>query len=483
METQENIVSRIDRSKVRRIHLLGVCGTGMGSFAGMLAARGFTVTGSDENMYPPMSDMLRTWGIQTFSGYRPENLDEARPDLVIVGNVIRRVNHEAEAVRARNLPHMSFPAALGELCIGDRHGVVIVGTHGKTTTTAIMGHVLTAAGRDPSFLVGGVTRNYSGNFRVGDGRHFVVEGDEYDTAYFDKGPKFLHYRPRTAIFTSMEMDHADIYRDFTHYRSSFEKFAALIPEDGYIAVCAAYPEAVEVARQAKGRVETYLGGRGEADWQADELVHAAEGVSFDVVHRGRKVTRVLLPMGGQHNVENAVGVFAASTSLGLTPEEIAKGLASFEGVKRRQEIRGEPNGVLVIDDFAHHPTAVKETIGAVRARFPTRPLWAIFEPRSNTSRRSMHHDLYAQAFTGAARAIIATPAPTDRVPESERLDAPKLAADVSANGVPAEAAPDVESIVERVKAEAKPGDLLLIMSNGAFGGIVDKLLRTLAETR
>ncbi|MFN7135154.1 MAG: UDP-N-acetylmuramate--L-alanine ligase, partial [Myxococcales bacterium] len=333
METQENIVTRVDRSKVKRIHLIGVCGTGMGSFAGMLAARGFEVTGSDENMYPPMSDMLKAWGIRTFTGYKAENLEQAWPDLVIVGNVVRRVNPEAEAMRQKGLPHMSFPAALGELCIGDRHGVVIVGTHGKTTTTALMGHVLAAAGRDPSFLVGGVTQNYSGNFRIGEGPHFVVEGDEYDTAYFDKGPKFLHYRPKTAIFTSMEMDHADIYRDLDHYRSSFEKFAALIPADGFLAVCAAYPDAVRVARQARGRVETYVGGRGDADWQVDEVIHAPAGVSFDVIRAGRKVRRVLLPLGGLHNVENALGVFAAATSLGLTPDEIAQGFASFKGVK------------------------------------------------------------------------------------------------------------------------------------------------------
>jgi len=347
MET-ENIVTSVDRTKVRRSHLIGVCGTGMGSFAGMLKAQGFEVTGSDENVYPPMSDMLKAWGIRTFIGYRAENLDEAKPDLVIVGNVIRRVNPEATAMRERGLPHMSFPAAFGELCIGERRGVVVAGTHGKTTTTALLGHLLTSAGRDPSFLVGGVTLNYGGNFRVGQGQEVVVEGDEYDTAYFDKGSKFLHYRPHTAVFTSMEFDHADMYRDMAHYRSSFEKFVALMPEGGYLVVCAAYPEAVEVARASKSKVETYAVAV-DADWQADEIIHRAEGAFFDVVYQGKKLGRICLPLGGLHNVENALGAIAAAKSLGLSMDELREGLASFKGVKRRQEVRGEPGGILLID--------------------------------------------------------------------------------------------------------------------------------------
>ncbi|MGC4122449.1 MAG: Mur ligase family protein [Myxococcales bacterium] len=476
---QENIVSNIDPSKVRRIHLLGVCGTGMGSFAGMLARQGFEVSGSDENIYPPMSDMLKAWGIRTMIGYKPENLDAAKPDLVIVGNVIRRVNPEATAMRERGLPHMSFPAALGELSIGLRHGVVVVGTHGKTTTTALMGHLLTESRRDPSFLVGGVTLNYDSNFRVGQGDHFVVEGDEYDTAYFDKGPKFLHYRPRTAIFTSMEMDHADIYRDLAHYRSSFEKFAAIVPEHGFIAVCAGYPGAVEVARQSKAKVQTY--GRPGSDWFADELTHSQGSAWFDLVHLGRKVRRMQLSLGGPHNVENALGAIAACHALGMEWDEIAHGLETFKGVKRRQEIKGEPRGVLVIDDFAHHPTAVHETLTAIRMRFPGRPVWAIFEPRSNTSRRNMHQAEYAQAFFGAARAVIAVPAPTDKVPADQQLDVRKLAADITANGVPALAAANVDEIVAAVKKDAKKGDVLLVMSNGSFNGLVGKLMETLAK--
>jgi UDP-N-acetylmuramate: L-alanyl-gamma-D-glutamyl-meso-diaminopimelate ligase len=474
----EKIVHNLDAQGVRRIHLLGVCGTGMGAFAGMLAEQGFEITGSDENIYPPMSEMLHAWGIKTFLGYRAENLDQARPDLVVVGNVIRRVNPEATAMRERGLPHASFPAALGELCIGHRHSVVVAGTHGKTTTSALLAHLLVSAGRDPSFLVGGVTLNSSSNFRIGRGAHFVVEGDEYDTAYFDKGPKFLHYRPRSAVFTSMELDHADIYRDLAHYRSSFEKFMSLIPPDGFVAVSASYPAAVEVARAAKAKVETY--GLERATWRAEQVHHDGQGAWFDLVREGEKLQRVCLSLGGIHNVENALGATAVAVSLGLSIEEIARGLASFKGVKRRQEIRGEPGGVLVVDDFAHHPTAVRETIKAVSARFPGRPLWAIFEPRSNTSRRNLHQHEYSEAFQGASRAIVAKPLPTDKVPAGEQLDVEALAREIGRNGTPALAAANAEEIVNIARQEVRARDVLLVMSNGAFGGLVEKLLAALA---
>lgn len=482
---REEILQTIDPSSIKRIHLLGVCGTGMGAFAGMLAAKGYAVTGCDENVYPPMSDMLKAWGIETMTGYRAENLARARPDLVIVGNVIRRENPEAAALRASGLPHMSFPAALGSLCIGARHGVVVVGTHGKTTTTALIAHLLVHAGRDPSLLVGGVALNQGANFRIGAGDHFVVEGDEYDTAYFDKGPKFLHYRPRSALFTSMELDHADIYRDEAHYRSAFERFAAIMPAEGYLAVSAAWPGAVEVARRAGCRVETYLAPRPgvaarEADWLAANVASGPEGNAFDILHRGQRLCRVELPLSGAHNVENALGAFAVATALGLSPTEIAAGFASFKGVKRRQEVRGEPNGVLVIDDFAHHPTAVAETIAGIRARYGARRLWAIFEPRSNTSRRNLHQQQYGTAFDQASRALICAPAPTDKVPASERLDVAALVEAISRRGVEAWGAPSPDAIVDRLTVEARPGDVLLVMSNGAFGGLIEKLLARLA---
>jgi UDP-N-acetylmuramate: L-alanyl-gamma-D-glutamyl-meso-diaminopimelate ligase len=473
----------IDWAKVRRIHLIGVAGTGMGSFAGMLKAAGYEVTGSDENVYPPMSTQLERWGIEVLTPYAAGNLDRARPDLVVVGNVVRAVNVEAAAMRERALPHVSFPAALGELFIGPRHGVVVVGTHGKTTTSAMMGALLHHAGRDPSFLVGGVTRDFDSNFRLGSGPHFVVEGDEYDTAYFDKGPKFLHYLPRTAIFTSCELDHADIYRDEAHYESAFERFVDLLPADGFLAACASYESVLRIARAARCPVETYAVDRPGADWEARGLSLAPDGARFDLVRRGAGLARVHLPVGGAHNVENALGVAAAATALGLSPAEISAGLGAFRGVKRRQEVRGTAGGVTVVDDFAHHPRAVEKTLQAIRGAFPSSRILAAFEPRSNTSRRNLHQALYASPATwaGAAEVFLLRPAPTDRVPEAERLDVDAVVSELAASsGRPARAFATVDEMVPAIAAAARPGDVVVAMSNGAFGGIWGKLLVALA---
>ncbi|RKG56869.1 UDP-N-acetylmuramate:L-alanyl-gamma-D-glutamyl-meso-diaminopimelate ligase [Corallococcus sp. AB011P] len=475
-----NVLDSLDPQSVRRIHLVGVAGTGMGSFAGMLKAAGYDVTGSDENVYPPMSDMLRTWGIPVSTPYAPANLDSAKPDLVIIGNVIRRVNPEATAVRERGLKQMSFPAALGTLFLDRSHSVVVAGTHGKTTTSSLMAHVLVAAGKDPSFLVGGVTQNYAGNYRVGKGPHFVVEGDEYDTAYWDKGSKFLHYRPRTAIVTSVEFDHADIFRDLPHYEATFEKFVRLVPKDGQLVVCAAYPNAVRIARGGTAPVSTYVAKEGaDADYTPKNISFGPEGARFNVVEKGQDLGTVTLPMSGAHNVENALAVIAAARGLGLSFAEIQQGLSTFQGVKRRQEVRAEVDGVLVVDDFAHHPTAVRETIAAIHHRYPDRPLWAIFEPRSNTSRRNIHQEDYAHAFPGAARASLKVPERHDKVPEGEELNVPKLIEALKGQGIAADGATDVQTLVDRVASEAKSGDVLLVMSNGSFGGFIDKLLTAL----
>ncbi len=456
----------------------------MGSFAGLLKAAGYEVTGSDQQVYPPMSEMLATWGIQVLSPYSPANLEKTRPDLVIVGNVIRRENPEAEAVRQQNLPQMSFPAALETLFLEQRHSVVVAGTHGKTTTSALIAHVLVAAGRDPSFLVGGVARNYDANYRLGRGPHFVVEGDEYDTAYFDKGPKFLHYRPRTAILTSVELDHADIYRDLAHYQSAFENFVRLLPESGTLAVSASYPNAVEIARGAAARVVLYSGREGvSADYTARNVSFSARGARFTIIERGKPLGELELGIGGSHNVENALGVFAAARELGLSPEEIGRGFASFRGVRRRQEVLGELDGILVVDDFAHHPTAVRETVSAIRLQYPSRKIWAVFEPRSNTSRRNIHQQEYAGAFAGAARASIKIPEHHDKVPLDQELDVPKLLQELRQRGIEADSALDVQQLVDQVSNSARPGDLVLAMSNGSFGGFVDKLLKALSSRK
>ena len=474
-----NVVSQIAPDSVKRVHLVGVAGTGMGAFAGMLKAAGYEVTGSDENVYPPMSDMLREWGIEVFTPYAAENLDRAKPDLVIIGNVIRRVNPEATAVRERGLTQMSFPAAMGSLILEGKHSVVIVGTHGKTTTAALMAHVLADAGRDPTFLVGGVTLNYGGNFRLGKGEHVVVEGDEYDTAYFDKGPKFLHYRAKTALLTSIEFDHADIYRDMPHYESAFENFCATLPVDGFLGVSASYPRAVEIARaKSKARVVTYA-VNGKADYRADDEEFSAEGATFRIFAQGDKGGTVLLPMSGYHNIENAAGVYAAARSLGLTHKEIVHGFRTFQGVKRRQEIRGEIGGITVMDDFAHHPTAVRETIEGIRQRYPERRLWAVFEPRSNTSRRNIHQAEYVSALAGADLATIREPEPHDKVPADQQLSVPTIVAELEAQGVIANSSPSVEQLIEHVGNEARPNDLLLVMSNGSFGGFIPAVMERL----
>jgi UDP-N-acetylmuramate: L-alanyl-gamma-D-glutamyl-meso-diaminopimelate ligase len=478
------VLDDIDPVAIRRIHLVGVAGTGMGAFAGMLKAAGHDVSGSDQNVYPPMSDMLRAWGVPVLTPYDPANLDVVKPELVVIGNVIRRVNPEATEVRARRLPQMSFPAALGAFFLRARHSVVVTGTHGKTTTTALLGHVLVTAGRDPSFLVGGVARNYDANFRLGAGPHFVVEGDEYDTAYFDKGPKFLHYRPRTAILTSIEFDHADIFRDLPHYESAFERLVRLLPAGGCLAVSTAYSNALRIARTSAATVVTYgLAPGPGADYAARDLVHGSDGVRFAVLEHGRTLGDATLPGGGAHNVENALGVVAATRALGLDFPEIVRGFETFAGVRRRQEVRGEAGGVTVIDDFAHHPTAVRATIAAIRAHYPARRLWAVFEPRSNTSRRRVHQAEYAEALAGAPCVALKVPEPHDMVPADQRLDADQVVADLRARGVDARAETDVDRLVHAVAEGVRPGDVVLVMSNGAFGGFIDRLLAALRPAR
>lgn len=472
---------RVDLDAVRTIHLIAIAGTGMGAFARLLQQAGYDVRGSDEKVWPPMSDVLTEAGIPWMEGFSPRNLDPA-PDLVIVGNVVRRHNPEAVAMRERALPHLSFPEALGELFLGTRHPVVVTGTHGKTTTTTLISWVLHQAGRAPSFLIGGVGQNLGQSARLAKGDHFVVEGDEYDTAYFDKGPKFLHYRPKTAVFTSMEFDHADIYRDMAHYTGAFENFVAILGSDGFLAACASDPEVERVARESAGRVETYSARDGvAADWTAGSLAFGPEGATFELVYQGRGLAAVRLPMVGRHNVENALATAAVTHALGLSAGEIAAGLGSFEGVRRRQEERGEVDGVLVIDDFAHHPTAVEETVAGVHARHPGRRLWAVFEARSNTARRNIYQSRYERAFDDAELVIIVSPPPhPDSIPEAERFDPTGLVAVLAGRGLEALHRPDPDTVLTHLVAEARSGDVVLLMSNGSFGSLTTRLLDALA---
>lgn len=482
MRRTEGIVPRhippLDR--IRTVHLMAICGTGMGAFAGLLREAGLTVTGSDDQVYPPMSDQLAAMGIQVMRGYKAENLSH-RPDLTIVGNAIRRTNPEAEALLASDLAYTSFPEALGQLVLAKRHSVVVAGTHGKTTVSSMIAWTLHRAGREPGFLIGGVLRNFGANQALGrEGGPFVVEGDEYDTAFFEKTPKFIHYRPRTAILTSVEFDHADIYADFEAVDAAFRRLAGLIPDDGLMVACTDHPSVRDVIEDCEGWIQTY-GESKDREWRGEISRPDAEGMTIRIHRRGEAFLETRVRLVGRHNLLNFTGAAAVLAELGLTPQEISEGFASFEGVRRRQEVIAEVLGVTIIDDFAHHPTAVKETIAATRLRYPGRRLWAVFEPRTATSRRRVFQEEYAGAFEGADRVLVAAVHHGADLPAEDRFDPPALVEAINARGGNARSLPDVDAIIKAVEADVRAEDVVLIMSNGGFGGIYKKLPAALAE--
>jgi UDP-N-acetylmuramate: L-alanyl-gamma-D-glutamyl-meso-diaminopimelate ligase len=467
-----------------RVHFIGIGGTGMGSLAGLLKAAGHDVRGSDENLYPPMSDQLRDLGIPVMIGFGAKNLDWG-PERVVVGNVCSKDHPEVVAANERKLPLTSFPAILEELFLTERHALVVAGTHGKTTTSSLLAATLVDAGLDPSFLIGGVPQNFGHGFRLGQGREFVVEGDEYDSAFFDKGSKFLHYRPRTAIVTSVELDHVDIFASLDAVRATFEKFVALVPPDGLVLAAASSAEALRVAKQSRARVETYAAGaRAIAGvtpmWQA--LVteeHPSGRTTFDVMRAGERFGTFRIALAGEYNIENALAVIAAGASLGLSPETLARALSRFRGVKRRQEVRGVAAGVTVIDDYGHHPTAIRETLAALRKRHGRGKLVAIYEPRSATSRRKTFQAEFVDAFGAADEVVIAKLFAPEKIPPAERFDPERLAADLRGNGTSARMIPEVPAIVENVVERVQPGDCVVVFSSGGFDGIHDKLLQRL----
>ena len=462
---------------VETIHLMAICGTGMGAFAGLLRDAGYQVRGSDAGVYPPMSTQLLDQGIELMEGFGPDNLEPA-PDLVVVGNAISRPNPESQAMEARDLAYASFPETLSELFLRHRHPVVVAGTHGKTTTCSVLAWCLHALGTDPGFLVGGVLENFGRNYRVGAvGGPFVVEGDEYDTAWFDKVPKFVHYRPRTAILTSVEFDHADIYRDLEHVREAFRAFVDLIPADGLLLACVDGEHVPPIADRAGSKLE-YYSTRGDprAVWQGAVVDADPDGMTFSVSRAGEDVGRFRCQLVGEHNLANLVSVVGVLVKLGHAPDAIAQALRGYVGVKRRQTIFAEPRGVTLIDDFAHHPTAVEATIEATRLRFgEQRRLWTVFEPRTNTTRRNIFQEHYGRAFDRTDLLLVAPVDRPERVPEAERFDPSRLVADAAARGVDARQADSVDAIVQTLAAEARPEDVVLILSNGGFGGIYARL--------
>lgn len=449
----------------------------MASLAGILKDLGYKVTGSDQNIYPPMSTQLESLKIPVMLGFKKENL-EPRPDLVIVGNVVSRSNPEAEALLASDIPYTSLPKALGEFVISSRESFVIAGTHGKTTTTSLMAWVTDAINLNAGFLIGGIPLNYGQSFRAPKGNAFVIEGDEYDTAFFDKVPKFIHYRPKHVILTSVEFDHADIYRDLDHVKQAFRSLLELIPEDGTLVYHAEDANIQDILKFCKARRKLSY-GQSKGDYRMANREVVIGRNQFSVIKDGQAIADLAVKIFGQHNSLNALAVFAMADALGWNRSKVLQAMADFKGVKRRQELLGDINGITVIEDFAHHPTAVDLTLKCMRERFPGRRLLAVFEPRSATSRRNVFQEDYLSAFSEADVIFVAQPFDQSKIKEEERFSTDRLIQDLRKRGKIAETAPDVAGLLSRMTTLTRPKDVILIMSNGGFDGIYQKLLQQL----
>ena len=463
---------------MQRIHLIGICGTAMGTLAAMLKARGHDVRGSDQHVYPPMSDFLRQQGITLLEGYRPENI-ASELDLVIVGNAISRGNPELEEVLDRKIRYCSLPEAIRDYFLWGARSVVIAGTHGKTTTTSLTGWLLTHGGSDPSVLIGGIAENFEGSFRLGGGRDFVIEGDEYDSAFFDKTAKFLKYLPDIAVVNNIEFDHADIYPDLDAIRLAFRRLVNLIPRRGLLLLGSDNVDALALGEAARCRVETF-GLNDGATWQAHDLKVSEMATGFSVRRDGAPVGSFEVPLLGAYNVRNALAAIAVGAAVGLSPDTMAEGLRQFRGVRRRMQHRGTAAGVMVYDDFAHHPTAIEETLTGVRSAHPSRRIWAIFEPRSATSCRRIFQRDFARALSHADRVIL--PAVfRSTLPDDQRLSPEAVISDLKGIGVDARYIPETREIVRTVSREARDGDLVIVMSNGGFDNIHQQLLDSLTQ--
>lgn len=460
-----------------KYYLTGICGTAMASLAGMLQAKGYVVEGSDSDVYPPMSDFLERLGIHVYKGYRAENLIAAKPDVVVIGNALSRGNPEIEYTLDSGLRYASMAETVKELFIRGKNSIVICGTHGKTTTTAMMGWMLEQAGRKPSFLVGGIAENFGRSFQVSDGPDFVIEGDEYDTAFFDKGPKFLHYLPRIVLLKNIEFDHADIYADLEAVKTSFRRLINIVPKSGLIVAGVDSPVVRELIPAAFSRVAT--AGIEAGDWRARNIAQADEGMSFEVWNRDTNAGTFRIPMLGMFNVRNALDVIVTAKELGLTNDVIQTGLSTFKSVKRRLELRGEVGRVRVYDDFAHHPTAVAETLSAVRQRYPQDRIWAVFEPRSQTCRRRVFENDFMKAFDPADEIVIARVFSASHLRPEDQLSPDRLVEGIRGRGKSAQTFDSTAEIVHHVVSHAAAGDHIVVMSNGGFDGIHGKLLEAL----
>lgn len=467
----------MNSKNIKNIYIAAICGTGMASLAGLLKEAGFNVTGSDSSIYPPMSTLLEKNGITIKPGYKKENITDDI-DLAIIGNAISKNNEEAQAIIEKGIPYISFPQALSRFFLEGRKPLVVAGTHGKTTTSALLSWLFYSAGKKPGFMVGGWLKGFDSNYRHPEGEYFIVEGDEYDTAFFDKGPKFLHYRPYAAILTGVEFDHADIFRDLDHIKSAFGDFLDCIDPTGFLLVEHSDTNSKDLLHRVKGTVETY-GFSNEADWSIQSYRREAGYGCFSLNHCGKFIGDFRVAMIGKHNVLNAAATTAMGLKCGLTAKEIASALESFPGIKRRQEIFGEKNGITIIDDFAHHPTAIQFTIEAVKEAYPDGNVWAIFEPRSATARRNVFNKTLPQSFVQADKVIIAGPYALDKIAPEERLDPDFIVQKINQLNIDARFIADTEKIVDTIAKESHAGDVVLIMSSGGFDGIHQKLLNKL----
>lgn len=470
--------------EVRRVYLIGICGTAMASLAGMLKERGYEVSGSDEHVYPPMSTYLQQLGIAALEGYTKEHLETFRPDLVVVGNAAAVTNPEAASVLELDLPYTSMPEAIYDLFIQGKHSVVIAGTHGKTTTTSLMAWLLEAAGRNPSMVVGGIPVNFNSNFKLGEGDHFVIEGDEYNTAFFDKGPKFLHYHANTFLLNNVEFDHADIYADLEAILEAFRAGVRQVTRGDVIIANADDSNVMSLRPDASARWLTFGLSPG-SHIRATDVEYVPEGTRFTAWWEGKQWWRFTTTLSGEHNVLNALANIAISRLLGLNESEIQKGLQSFRGIKRRMEVRGVERGVTVIDDFAHHPTAIATTLRGARGRYPGRRIWAVFEPKSISSARKEFEEGYIKAFLDADRVIVGPVYHKERYLTRYGVDkmmsVPAILEAVAAEGVQGQWIEDFAGIAETIGREAEEGDVILVMSSGSFGAIHEMILERLKE--
>lgn len=465
-------------NEAKRIYFLAICGTAMASLAAMLKTKGYEVFGSDDGVYPPMSTFLAEQDIPVFDGFDPTHL-QPTPDLVVVGNVISRGNVEIEEILAQHIPYVSLPDALREFIVRGRRSIVVTGTHGKTTTAALLAWIFDHAGRDPSFLIGGIPNNFARGFQIGSGQDVILEGDEYDSAFFDKVAKFLRYMPDIGIINHIEFDHADIYSNLDEIKLAFRRFVNLIPKNGLLVACHDFAVVQEVSAKAFCPVESF-GLASGAHWRAIDIAMTPEETQFKVLKKAVSLGSVNLPIPGQHNIRNALAAIAVAQHVGIDFDKIKTALEGFTGVKRRLELKGTANGVSVYDDFGHHPTAVRETLAAFRAQHPNQRIWALFEPRTATTRRNIFQQEFAQAFADADAILVAPVNRPDKAPAGQVFSPEKLTTDLRQQEKIAEYFDSVDAIVDYLLRNVCKDDLVITFSNGPFGDIHRKLIEALA---